>query len=153
MWLWNLPSVILSIPLSPTVGQKTKKCWTKFVKQTVSVNKKLKRSDLVAGKNHKRYQYGHKIRNKFSVSKMAAVYHRCCWIFVILTQTQYWIIQFFIIWKSFSLKFTLALVKVMLNFFPSVYYRILLTFLVLVPGQVKINFLLVRNEMGPGRMS
>ena len=64
----------LSMPLPSTVGQKTKKWWSKFVKQTVSFksDQKLRQSDLMEGKNHKRYPYGNKIRSQFSVSKMAA---------------------------------------------------------------------------------
>ena len=60
----------LSMPLPSTVGQKTKKWWSKFVKQTVSFKsvQNVRRSDLMEGKNHKRYQYCNKIRNKFSVS-------------------------------------------------------------------------------------
>ena len=65
----------LSMALPSTVGQKTKIC------QTVSFRgdkSEERRSDLMEGANHKRYQYGHKSRNEFSVSKMAAVYHMCC---------------------------------------------------------------------------
>ena len=45
-------------------------------------------------------QWGPKIWNEFSVSKMAAVHRRCCWIFVIFTYRQPWIIQILITWKS-----------------------------------------------------
>ena len=43
-----------------------------------SATKNLDDQTLCKEKYHKGYQCGHKIRNRFSVPKMAAVYHRYC---------------------------------------------------------------------------
>ena len=79
----------------------------------------------------KKYQWGPKIRNLISVSKMAAVSRSNCRKFVIFTSKQLWILQMLInctilfkqikIQENDSPKFTLVTQKVFPDFFPCVY--------------------------------
>ena len=55
-------------------------------------------SDFMEGIYCNKYQWGPKIRNLISVSKMAAVSHSNCWIFVIFTSKQLWILQMLTNW-------------------------------------------------------
>ena len=50
-------------------------------------------SDFMEGIYFKKYQWGPKIRNSTSVSKMAAVRRSKCWIFVIFSPNELWILQ------------------------------------------------------------
>ena len=54
---------------------------------------KRAQSDFMEGIYCKKYQWGPKIRNSTSVSKMAAVRRSKRWIFVIFSPKQLWIIQ------------------------------------------------------------
>ena len=54
-------------------------------------------SDFMEGNYCKKYQWGPKITNLVSVYTMAAASRSDCWIFVIFTSKQLWILQMLII--------------------------------------------------------